>query len=100
MNLEQLSRALLKTHTELGLDAIDLVLLHTVTHKLKLEGEATIMPIIDNFELTSRATTHARLKNLIRNGFVGWDGDENNLRVKLLKKGEQYNKLEQLLSTI
>ena len=52
MNLEQLSRALLKTHTELGLDAIDLMLLHTVTSKLKREGEATIMPIIDNFELT------------------------------------------------
>ena len=45
MNLEQLSRALLKTHTELGLDAIDLMLLHTVTSKLKREGEATIMPI-------------------------------------------------------
>lgn len=100
MNLEQLTNALIKTHTELGVDAIDLMLLHTITNKLRIEGEATIMPIIDNFGLTSRATTHARLKNLIRNGFISWDSDENNLRVKLLKHGAKYDKLENLLQQI
>lgn len=100
MNLEQLTNALIKAHMEMGVDAIDLMLLHTITDKLKAEGEATIMPIIENFSLTSRATTHARLKNLIKNGFISWDSDENNLRVKLLKRGAKYDKLETLLQQI
>lgn len=100
MKLKQLTEALVKTHTALGLDAIDLMLLRIITDKLKLEGEATIMPIIEEFSLTSRATTHARLKKLIKSGFVSWDSDENNLRVKLLKRGDKYQDLESLLKAI
>lgn len=100
MKLDQLTDALMVAHTELGVDAIDLMLLSTITSKLKLEGEATIMPVIENFGLTSQATTHARLKKLIKNGFISWDSDENNLRIKLLKRGDKYHQLESLLSSI
>ena len=100
MKLDQLTNALVKAHTELGVDAIDLILLNTIVNKLRLEGEATIMPIIENFGLASQATAHARLKKLIKNGFVSWDSDETNLRVKLLKQGDNYHQLENLLSSI
>ena len=100
MKLDQLANALMRVHAELGVDAIDLMLISTIANKLRQEGEATIMPVIENFGLTSQATTHARLKKLIKNGFISWDSDENNLRIKLLKHGDKYHQLENLLSSI
>lgn len=100
MKLGQLTEALVRAHTELGTDAIDLMLLSTIVDKLKVEGEATIMPILENFGIASQATAHARLKKLIKKGLVTWDFDESNLRVKLLKKGSNYGDLESILSSI
>jgi DNA-binding MarR family transcriptional regulator len=58
------------------------------------------MGIIRNFKATSPATTHARIKKLVRHGLIDRVADETNLRIKKLQPTAKYNDLVKYLGEI
>jgi DNA-binding MarR family transcriptional regulator len=58
------------------------------------------MEIIKNFKAASHATTHSRIKKLVKHGFINRVADESNLRIKKLEPTPKYNDLVKYLGEL
>jgi len=85
MKLEKLAEALGSLKQKYNVDETDVLILNAVYAMKKQHGEVLTMQFIKNFKGASEATTHARMKKLIRCGLLDRVGDEKNLRVKKLE---------------
>jgi len=85
MKLEKLAEALGSLKRKYNVDETDVLILNAVYAMKKQHGEVLTMQFIKNFKGASEATTHARMKKLIRCGLLDRVGDEKNLRVKKLE---------------
>lgn len=89
MRLDRFANMLLRLH-DFGMDADDVLLLHTYDELKKSEGEATIMKLIEAFTRLSPVTTHKKIKKLCALGVLVKTETPGNLRFKLLERGDQY----------
>lgn len=85
MKLEKLAEALGSLKRKYNVDGTDVLILNAVYAMKKQHGEVLTMQFIKNFKGASEATTHARMKKLIRCGLLDRVGDEKNLRIKKLE---------------
>lgn len=85
MRLEKLAVALNGLRSKYNVDGTDVLILNAVYAMKKEHGEVLTMQFIKNFKGASEATTHARMKKLLKCGLLARVGDEKNLRVKKLE---------------
>lgn len=100
MKLKQLGESLRVCSDEFGLDAIDLLILYTVIKTKAEAGEVTIMNFINSFEYTSAATAHAKIKKLCNKQLLIKVGNNENLRLKCLEKGDKYDEFIKRLAEV
>lgn len=96
MKLEKLSEAL-AIATEHGLDGVDLAILGAIHDKRRSDGAATIMQFSNGLPFASFGTIHARVKRMVKKGFIRKHIEETNQRCKILEDGP---KLEQFLDKL
>ena len=89
MKLDRLANMLTRLQ-DFGMDADDVMLVHTYDQLKKSEGEATIMKLIEAFTRLSPASTHKKIKKLCALGVLVKTETPGNLRFKLLERGDQY----------
>lgn len=99
MKLEKLATALYGLKSKYKVDSTDLLILNAVI-EMKKQGDVLTMQFIKNFKGASPATTHARMKKLVRNGLVARVGDDQNLRIKKLEPTAKTNDLLKYLGEI
>jgi DNA-binding MarR family transcriptional regulator len=81
MKLYELANMLKTLKTEHDIDGIDIVLINEVNN---LGDDAFIMRVLKEFKLCSQATTHTRIKKLIKKELLAIELDGTNLRTKKL----------------
>jgi DNA-binding MarR family transcriptional regulator len=81
MKLDELATTLKKLKTTHDLDGIDLILINEVD---KLGSDAFVMRVLKGFDLCSQATTHTRIKKLIKKEMLTTELDGANMRTKRL----------------
>ena len=87
MELGKVGRVL-KVANEFGLDGIDLAILADIQEMRVKNGAATIMQFSAGRPYASFGTIHARVKRMVKNGFLKKEIKENNQRTKVLEDGE------------
>lgn len=89
MKLNELAITLRIFKTAHDLDGLDLILINEVN---KLGADAFVMRVLKVFDLCSQATTHTRIKKLIKKEVLAIELDGANMRTKrlvLTKKAEE-----------
>jgi DNA-binding MarR family transcriptional regulator len=99
MKLEKLALALYSLRNRFKVDSTDLLILNAVL-EMRKEGDVLTMQFIKNFKGASQATTHARMKKLLKNGLLVRVGDNENLRVKKLEPTAKTTELVKYLGEI
>ena len=99
MKLEKLATALYGLKSKFKVDSTDVLILNAVI-EMRKQGDVLTMQFIKNFKGASQATTHARMKKLLRNGLLARVGDDENLRVKKLEPTAKTNDLVKYLGEI
>ena len=99
MKLEKLAIALNGLQFKFKVDSTDILILNAVI-EMKKHGDVLTMQFIKNFKGASQATTHARMKKLLRCGLLDRVGDEKNLRVKKLEPTSKTQELVKYLGEI
>jgi DNA-binding MarR family transcriptional regulator len=94
MNFIEVAEVLKRLKLDHDVDGHDIVLINEVN---KLGDEAFVMRVIAEFPLTSRNTTHTRIKELIKKGLLTVELDGENMRTKRLVLTD---KLEEVLYAI
>lgn len=97
-NLVEVTEALNKA-SEFGLDGTDLLILRTIADVSKEKGEATIMSLA-SAKFASFGTIHARVKRMIKQGFLDKQIKESNQRLKVLNAGPKFDELVQAFNSI
>lgn len=100
MRIDKLCVAIAGLKSKYKLDSTDVLLLNAIVSTHKDNGGATIMGIIKNFKAASYATTHSRIKKLVKYGLIDRVADETNLRIKKLQPTAKYNDLVKYLGEI
>ena len=100
MRIDKLCVAIAGLKSKYKLDSTDVLLLNAIVSTHKDNGGATIMGIIRNFKAASHATTHSRIKKLVKHGLIDRVADETNLRIKKLQPTAKYNDLVKYLGEI
>jgi DNA-binding MarR family transcriptional regulator len=88
MNLDNFSQITKVLRTEYGLDSTDALIINELM-RMRGHGDVPTMTLIKNFSEASQATTHTRVKKLIKAGWISRIGDEENLRVRKLVPTEK-----------
>jgi DNA-binding MarR family transcriptional regulator len=91
MNFIEVAEVLKRLKLDHDVDGYDIVLINEVN---KLGNEAFVMRVMREFKLTSRNTTHTRIKKLIKKGLLATELDGGNMRTKRLVLTD---KLEEIL---
>lgn len=99
MKLDKLAQALNGLQSKFKVDSTDVLILSAVI-EMKKQGDVMTMQFIKSFKGASQATTHARMKKLLRCGLLARVGDEQNLRVKKLEPTAKTNDLVKYLAEI
>lgn len=99
MKLEKLATALYGLESKFKVDSTDVLIIHAVL-EMKKQGDVLTMQFIKNFKGASQATTHARMKKLLRNGLLARVGDDENLRVKKLEPTARTSELLKYLGEV
>ena len=89
MKLYELANMLETLKVEHDLDSLDIILINKVNN---LHTEAFVMRVLKEFKLCSQATTHTRIKKLIKKEVLATELDGANMRTKrlvLTKKAEE-----------
>jgi hypothetical protein len=97
MKLSKLALAISSVRNEYGIDATDLLVLNDIMRVKHTAGEVTIMEIVDKCKAASPATIHARIKSLCIKGMLIKVEHASNLRLRMLEKGPNYDKLIDIL---
>ena len=100
MRLEKLATALYGLKSKYNVDSTDVLILNAVYAMKREHGEVLTMQFIKNFKGASQATTHARMKKLLRSGLLARVGDEENLRIKKLEPTAKTNDLVKYLGEL
>jgi DNA-binding MarR family transcriptional regulator len=98
MKLGTLGKALELAH-DFGLDGTDLLILRDIADKQAQGEEATIMSFA-SAKFASFGTVHARIKRMVRSGFLVKRIKEDNQRIKVLDRGPTLQKLIDKLTDI
>jgi DNA-binding MarR family transcriptional regulator len=99
MKLEKLAQALNDVRDKFKVDSTDLLIISSVI-EMKKRGDVLTMQFIKNFDGASEATTHARMKKLVKRGLLARVGDDNNLRIKKLEPTGKTTELVKYLAEI
>lgn len=83
---------------KIGLD--ELLLLSFVVNLIKKNGEVTITALLNAYPFASLATTHARMKRLIKSEMLAMEIEVSDGRIKKLVKGKKYEDLVKFLRSI
>lgn len=81
MKLYELADMLKTLKVKHNIDGLDLILINEVNN---LGAEAFVMRVLKEFALCSPATTHTRIKKLIKKGLLATELDGTNMRTKRL----------------
>ena len=81
MKLYEIANMLEALNTEHDLDGLDIILINKVNN---LHTEAFVTRVMKDFKLCSPATTHSRIKKLIKKELLSTELDGGNLRTKRL----------------
>ena len=100
MRLEKLAAALGGLRSKYNVDGTDVLILNAVYAMKREHGEVLTMQFIKSFKGASQATTHARMKKLLRCGLLDRVGDEKNLRVKKLEPTPKTQELVKYLAEV
>jgi DNA-binding MarR family transcriptional regulator len=99
MKLEKLAQALNDVRNKFKIDSTDLLIISSIL-EMKKQGDVLTMQFVKNFEGASEATTHMRMKKLIKRGLLARVGDDQNLRIKKLEPTGKTNELLKYLAEI
>jgi DNA-binding MarR family transcriptional regulator len=99
MKLDKLAQALNGLRSKYKVDGTDLLILNAVI-AMRKEGDVLTMRFIKNFKGASEATTHARMKKLLKYGLLARVVDDDNLRIKKLEPTAKTNELVKYLAEI
>ena len=84
-----------------NLDMIDLIILNeALTRDKQIPDEVTIMEIVDYCDAASPATIHKRIKKLCAAEFLKKTEHPDDVRFKVLTKGERYDLLVKYLAEV
>lgn len=100
MRLEKLAVALNGLRSKFNVDGTDILILNAIYAMKQEHGEVLTMQFIKNFKGASQATTHARMKKLLKCGLLARVGDEKNLRVKKLEPTTKTRDLVKYLAEV
>jgi DNA-binding MarR family transcriptional regulator len=100
MRLEKLALALSSLRSKYKVDGTDILILNAVYAMKQAHGDVLTMQFIKNFKGASEATTHARMKRLLKHGLLARVGDADNLRIKKLEPTEKTRELVKYLGEI
>jgi DNA-binding MarR family transcriptional regulator len=99
MKLDKLAQALTDVRSKFKLDSTDLLIINSVL-EMKKHGDVLTMQFVKNFGGASEATTHMRMKKLIKRGLLVRVGDDQNLRIKKLEPTGKTTELVKYLAEI
>lgn len=99
MKLEKLAQALNDVRNKFKIDSTDLLIISSIL-EMKKQGDVLTMQFVKSFEGASEATTHMRMKKLIKRGLLARVGDDQNLRIKKLEPTGKTNELLKYLAEI
>ena len=100
MKLEKLAQALNGLRSKYKVDGTDVLILNAVIAMKREHDEVLTMQFIKNFKGASNATTHSRMKKLLKYGLLARVVDEDNLRVKKLEPTAKTQELVKYLAEI
>jgi len=83
MKLDNFSHAIKMLRMDYGLDSTDVLIINELM-RMRGKGDVPTMTLIKNFTESSQATTHTRVKKLIKAGWIERTNDEDNLRLRKL----------------
>lgn len=93
MKLDKFISCIDEARGKWGLEPAHLELLQDILTTQKEAGEVTIMEVLDNYPITSPATTHKNLKLLLKKKLLTSVNSAEDGRIKTLKKGIKLNEL-------
>ncbi len=100
MKLDKLARALRQMQHDWSLDAVDLIILDEVDYRLRNKEPVNVMALLEESTAAGTSTIHARLKGLCAQGVLKKVGSDDDMRIKLLDKGANYDKVMEQLSLV
>lgn len=100
MRLDKLAAALNGLRSKYKVDGTDVLILNAILALKREHDEVLTMQFIASFKGASPATTHARMKKLLRYGLLARVVDDTNLRVKKLEPTAKTNELVKYLAEI
>lgn len=101
MKIEKLIEAVRLMKGRFNLDMIDLIILNeALTRDKQIPDEVTIMEIVDYCDAASPATIHKRIKKLCAAEFLKKTEHPDDVRFKVLTKGERYDLLVKYLAEV
>jgi predicted MarR family transcription regulator len=101
MKIEKLIEAVYLMKGRFNLDLIDLVVLHeALTRDKQMPHEVTIMEIVDYCDVASPATIHSRIKKLCAANLLKKTEHPDDVRFKVLTKGDKYDALVKELAEV
>ena len=101
MKIEKLIEAVYLIKGRFNLDLIDLVVLHeALTRDKQMPHEVTIMEIVDYCDVASPATMHSRIKKLCAANVLKKTEHPDDVRFKVLTKGDKYDALVKELAEV
>lgn len=99
MKLDKLRKAL-QIGEDYGLDGVDMCILADIAEQRASEGAATIMQFSSGRPYASFGTIHARVKRMVKKGFLVKKIKDDNQKYKLLEDGPTLGKLISKLSDV
>lgn len=101
MKIEKLVEAVYLMKGRFNLDLIDLAVLHeALTRDKQMPHEVTIMEIVDYCDVASPATIHSRIKKLCAANLLKKTEHPDDVRFKVLTKGDRYDALVKELAEV
>jgi DNA-binding HxlR family transcriptional regulator len=99
MKIDKLQKAL-AVCADYGLDSVDLSILAEIAVKHLGKEDATIMQFSSGRPYASFGTIHARVKRMVKKGFLVKKIKEDNQKYKLLEDGPKMQELMEKLNKV
>jgi hypothetical protein len=93
MKIDRVADLLTSVNKTFGIDDVDLIIIGQVERERKAGNKITIMGFVDNFNRTSPASTHRRIKSLCAKKLLEKVDSEDSGRVKFLATGKKFTDL-------
>ena len=101
MKIEKLTEAVQLMKDTFNLDMIDLIVLReALTRDKQMPHEVTIMEIVDFCDAASPATIHSRIKKLCAADLLKKTEHPDDVRFKVLTKGDKYDDMLKQLAEV